>query len=284
MAPLVNSLCLKYAVEFAWLTGAVENHRRAPLPPLARKSFLYCRSPPPTPSPPSVAQASPEVLLLQRVWRHLVDSTALDATLAISPLLRFLRAALLPLEEARPDALKPPAADPQLFSDFAALWRNTLSYKGIRNVRGLPTPPRPSSSSRPETPAHQPAGVGARRATAGRTHRPLAPAGARQHRGAAHERGGEVHLQPRHRQALAQARRARGRRGTARAALRCAGRALVHPLRATPHRPPPPRHWRARLRARSRLTRASVRRGAQRTPGRRARRSRRRGSRSSATR
>eukprot|EP00908_Phaeocystis_cordata_P016484 Transcript_27744.p1 GENE.Transcript_27744~~Transcript_27744.p1 ORF type:complete len:816 (+),score=406.70 Transcript_27744:122-2569(+) len=84
----------------------------------------------------AIEQASPEVLLLQRVWRHLVDSTALDATLAISPLLRFLRAALLPLEEARPDALKPPAADPQLFSDFAALWRNTLSYKGIRNVRG----------------------------------------------------------------------------------------------------------------------------------------------------
>ena len=80
-----------------------------------------------------------ELLLLQRVWRHLVPSASqLDATLPQPPLLAFMRAALLPASADDEDAAatSPPAADPTLLSDFAQTWRNTLSYKTTRNVRG----------------------------------------------------------------------------------------------------------------------------------------------------
>ena len=76
------------------------------------------------------------MLLLQRVWRLLVNAADLNASLSSPTLLRFLRAALLPQDENAAAAYPPPATDPTLFADFAALWRNTLSYKSIRNVRG----------------------------------------------------------------------------------------------------------------------------------------------------
>ena len=76
------------------------------------------------------------MLLLQRVWRLLVNAADLSASLSSPTLLRFLRAALLPQDENAAAAYPPPATDPTLFADFAALWRNTLSYKSIRNVRG----------------------------------------------------------------------------------------------------------------------------------------------------
>ena len=106
---------------------------------------------PAVPALPAAAAAEPsgEVLLLQRVWRHLAASADLEATVGSAVLLRFLRAALAPPDDsAKPNApaapgapapATPPAADPQLFADFAVLWRNTLSYKSIRNVRAPPT-------------------------------------------------------------------------------------------------------------------------------------------------
>ena len=42
---------------------------------------------------------------------------------------------LLPQDETAAAAYPPPAADLMLLRDFAALWRNTLSYKTVRNVR-----------------------------------------------------------------------------------------------------------------------------------------------------
>jgi len=84
---------------------------------------------------PTAADDS-QVLLLQRVWRLLVNAADLNASLSSPTLLRFLRAALLPQDENAAAAYPPPATDPTLFADFAALWRNTLSYKSIRNVRG----------------------------------------------------------------------------------------------------------------------------------------------------
>ena len=76
------------------------------------------------------------MLLLQRVWRHLVDAADLEATLPCAALLRFLRASLLPQDEAAAAAYPPPATDATLLADFARLWRNTLSYKTTRNIRG----------------------------------------------------------------------------------------------------------------------------------------------------
>jgi len=77
-----------------------------------------------------------QVVLLQRVWRHLVEAADLEATLPCAALLRFLRAALLPQDEAAAAAYPPPATDATLLADFARLWRNTLSYKTTRNIRG----------------------------------------------------------------------------------------------------------------------------------------------------
>ena len=96
------------------------------------------------------------MLLLQRVWRLLVNAADLDASLSSPSLLRFLRAALLPQDENAAAAYPPPATDPTLLADFATLWRNTLSYKSIRNVRGHTGPnPNPNHNPNPNpNPVH----------------------------------------------------------------------------------------------------------------------------------
>jgi len=96
------------------------------------------------------------VLLLQRVWRLLVNAADLSASLSSPTLLRFLRAALLPQDATAAAAYPPPATDPTLLADFATLWRNTLSYKSIRNVRGHTGPnPNPDPNPNPNpNPVH----------------------------------------------------------------------------------------------------------------------------------
>jgi hypothetical protein len=104
--------------------------------------------------------AREEAVLIQRLWRHLVPAAEAEAEAAVgtaamlqaSDLLRFMALALQPTPAAadaegegggEPGAAAgaagsssaEPAADAALLSDFAALYRNTLSYKSTRNVR-----------------------------------------------------------------------------------------------------------------------------------------------------
>jgi hypothetical protein len=98
----------------------------------------------------TTVQAREEVLLLQRLWRHLTTkpgapepgetsdddeaTPAADAELVVhqTALLTFLADALVPPEDGEPPILGP---DPGLHSDFRAFYRNTLAYKNIRNLR-----------------------------------------------------------------------------------------------------------------------------------------------------
>ena len=91
---------------------------------------------------------------MQRLWRHLVPpaagAQAQTQTLQASDLLRFMAQALQPapavdtLEDEEgavaADSSPRPLDDPTLLADFAALYRNTLSYKSTRNVRSSAQP------------------------------------------------------------------------------------------------------------------------------------------------
>lgn len=94
-------------------------------------------------------QAKEEVLLLQRLWRHLTtkpdapESVAhaeggaaptADADLVVhqTALLTFLADALVPPEDGEPPILD---GDPGLHAHFRAFYRNTLAYKNIRNLK-----------------------------------------------------------------------------------------------------------------------------------------------------
>lgn len=107
------------------------------------------------------SQAKEDALMLQRLWRHLTTAEP-TAALHSDTLMAFIAKALKPDEPEQPassemvlpepqeawaqgyDDPEPPPASPRaasdeegsgLLRDFAALYRNTLSYKSTRNVR-----------------------------------------------------------------------------------------------------------------------------------------------------
>jgi hypothetical protein len=94
-------------------------------------------------------QAKEEVLLLQRLWRHLTAKPDVPESVGTAEggaapiadaepvvhqtaLLTFLADALVPPDDGEPPILD---GDPGLHAQFRSFYRNTLAYKNIRNLK-----------------------------------------------------------------------------------------------------------------------------------------------------